>query len=88
LLEGLYPITSGALAKLAYHRTQSPFCWPISCAFTPGTALMNTSAGRSLALIWFASAPDPAPNPRNCAPVAASNAGPIPFSIRLTRDPA
>src|SRR5579872_247760 len=87
-LDGLYPITSGAVAKLVYQRTQSPFCGPMSCAFTEGTALMKTSPGRSLSLIWLASAPDPAPNPRNCAPVAELNAGPTSFSITLTSDPA
>ena len=57
-------------------------------SFTFGLALMNTSAWRSLPLIWFASALDPAAKPRTLSPVAWSNAGPRPCSTRFTSEPA
>ena len=44
-------MTSGALAKLAYQRTQSPFACPMSVSFTDGTALMKMSARRKFPLI-------------------------------------
>ena len=49
---------------------------------------MNTSARRSLPLIWLARPLDPPPKPWKVSPVASSNAGPMPCSIRFTSDPA